>query len=168
MAASKLTLSQVMERLWLRIGLPDASGCRRWLGPLDRHGYAERVRLGGQRIRAYALAWRATYHGPTKPGAETFRHSCDHPWCCEPSHVYPGTNFENVLDMLRRGRNPAGECHYKAKLSDATIAEIRARLRTGMRGLGRRLAAEYGMTETAISAIKNHRNRTGGSPWRAN
>lgn len=43
------------------------------------------------------------------------------------------------------------------KLTPAQVAEIRERLRTGTHGIGKLLAAEYGVTDGLISAIKTGR-----------
>lgn len=33
------------------------------------------------------------------------RHTCDNPRCCNPKHLLPGTNYDNVQDMISRGRH---------------------------------------------------------------
>lgn len=33
------------------------------------------------------------------------RHTCDNPPCCNPKHLIPGTHYDNVHDMLSRGRH---------------------------------------------------------------
>ena len=132
-------LQDLAVRFWAKVGPPDENGCRPWLACRNELGYGE-FRVDGESIRAQGLAWRLTYHGPTKPGAEIFRHSCDHTWCAEPSHVYPGTRAENSADMVTRGRSPAGERsgarkhpellargeqHGMAKLTAQAVRQIR-------------------------------------------
>jgi hypothetical protein len=60
-----------------------------------------------------------------------------------------------MIDMCDKGRHGdiAGEKHPLAKLSAKQVASIRKRL--GPHGMGRKLAAEYGVAETTISAIKH-------------
>jgi hypothetical protein len=31
-------------------------------------------------------------------------HSCDKPLCCNPDHIWVGSQYENVHDMLTKGR----------------------------------------------------------------
>lgn len=107
MARPKLTPEERIRRFWARVGPPDAHGCRKWTGATTL-GYGN-AWDGERGVQAHAFAWRLTYHGPTKPGAEIFRHSCDHPWCCEPAHAYPGTHAENIADRDAKGRQASGD-----------------------------------------------------------
>ena len=36
------------------------------------------------------------------------RHSCDNPRCCNPNHLSVGTQRDNILDMVKRGRWKGG------------------------------------------------------------
>lgn len=44
-------------------------------------------------------------------------HTCDESFCCNPRHLYAGTQHDNVRDAVRRGRMRG--------VSDEVIAEIR-------------------------------------------
>jgi hypothetical protein len=50
-------------------------------------------------------------------------HTCDNPPCCNPAHLFPGTNSDNVQDALSKGRfiMPSGDSHY-SKHSPERIA----------------------------------------------
>lgn len=39
-----------------------------------------------------------------KPG-DVVRHTCDNPWCVEPTHLILGTQTDNVQDSVDRGRH---------------------------------------------------------------
>jgi len=86
-------------------------------------------------------------------------HSCDNPACCNPAHLFEATHADNIADMNAKGRNvwqrhperkPRGERVNTAWLSAEQVAEIRTRYR---RGDGVQLAAEYGVSKTAISRV---------------
>jgi len=98
---------------WSNVGPPDANGCRLWLGYRGKPGYGVFKQRG-----AHRTAWRLTYQGPTKPGAEHYRHSCDNPPCCEPSHIYPGTHTDNMRDRSARGRHPRIGAPHKTVCSN--------------------------------------------------
>lgn len=98
--------------------------------------------------------------------------------CVNPSHMRTGTNAENVADMNKKGRrwtlarprpvrekvknaSPVftgflgGEGNLQAKLTDADVLEIRARLRAGNTCVA--IARDFKVHYTQISRIKNRR-----------
>lgn len=60
-------------------------------------------------------------------------------------------------DSITKGRFPIGERHVNAKLSDDAVREILSSYR---RGIGKALAEKYGVSQTLISMIVNHKRRT--------
>ena len=56
-------------------------------------------------------------------------HKCDNPPCCNPKHLFLGTNKDNILDAAKKGRliypSLKGEFHPGAKLTDGIVIEIR-------------------------------------------
>jgi hypothetical protein len=85
-------------------------------------------------------------------------HTCDNPPCFNPAHLFPGTDLDNVRDAVAKGRGfrppvGIGERNGRAKLTEQAVAEIRARLQDGTRGIQQRLAEEYGVSKSAINFI---------------
>lgn len=67
------------------------------------------------------------------------------------------THSENMKHARRTGLlNQWGEANPSAKLTESNVREIRARLAAGETGLS--LAAQYGVTSSVISSIKNRRS----------
>lgn len=127
----------------------EASGCRNWIGPTDKHGYGK-ITVNNKPERAHRVAY-ATFVEPTR-GLHVL-HRCDNRRCINPAHLFLGTNADNTADRNAKGRQARGEGHARARL---TAADVRA-----IRGSGRRiadLAAEYGVGETAISNIIHRRS----------
>lgn len=75
-------------------------------------------------------------------------HSCDNGFCCNPEHLFLGTQVDNVRDRDFKGRQRStkgdehyarrepwrlsrGEGHYKAKLTESDVKEIRQRFKKG-------------------------------------
>jgi len=160
MADIELTPDQV-NRFWTKVGPPDENGCRPWLASKWTRGYGQ-FGVAGRPVGAHRLAWLLTY-GPAWPGA-VFRHSCDHPWCCEPTHITPGTQVENLAEAVARGRLPIGdqswprlhreriargEQHGNAKLTVAMVLAIRE-----APGSQAAIAAEFGVSQQTVSKLK--------------
>ena len=68
-----------------------------------------------------------------------------------PSHLFDGTQAENVADRDMKGRRPPpqGVANGRAKLTDVAIRAIRVDSR-----FLRKIAADYGMHMSVISKIK--------------
>ena len=59
-----------------------------------------RALFKGKRVLAYRLAYQAVY-GEIPHGMNVL-HRCDNERCCNPEHLYLGTNRDNVLDFVKR------------------------------------------------------------------
>jgi hypothetical protein len=140
------------SRVWRRVNYGEP-GCWPWTGHTDADGYGF-FQFEKRTCRATREVWRLI-HG-TYPTLAC--HACDNPGCCRPSHLYDGTPQSNMDDMHRRGRaRPVwgglhGERSPAAKLAVEQIDAIRARYATG-HVTQTALAREYGVTQSAISAI---------------
>lgn len=139
-----MTRKNVPYDLFRRL-TPDGE-CFIYTGMKNNKGYGV-MSWQGKLSMTHRLAWYFA-NGPIPPGAYIL-HSCDRPACCNPRHLRPGTNRENIDDMLARGRSHHGEKHYRAKLSAQDVREIRS-----VRGWNhRQLAALYGVKWRAIQKI---------------
>lgn len=63
------------------------------------------------------------------------------------------TQANNLMDKIAHGTDQRGERNAQVILTDEKILEIRERLSKGVRGVGRQLAREYGVSVSTISAI---------------
>jgi hypothetical protein len=99
------------------------------------------------------LATRIMYYLATgkQPGSLCTCHTCDNPGCCNPAHLFLGTNADNVADKVAKGRAHGlkGVNHGRVKLTEAQVHAIRASNATGVA-----LAAKYDITEATISRIR--------------
>jgi len=91
-------------------------------------------------------------NGPIPDGMQVL-HRCDNPPCCNPAHLFLGTQADNIADMIakRRGGAVSGEAHYRAKLTADQVSAIRARYAAGETQVA--LAREFGVSQTNISRI---------------
>lgn len=79
-------------------------GCCEWIGYKNRDGYGI-FGARANRILAHRYAYMAL--SGDVPKGLCVLHSCDNPSCVNPSHLFLGTQEDNMKDMGRkkRGRN---------------------------------------------------------------
>jgi hypothetical protein len=167
--------------------------CWPWLGYVraKRSGYGA-FWFDGRFVPAHVFAWTIA-NGQMPADKPCGCHSCDVRYpagsieyrkCCNPSHIWPGTQADNVADMLAKGRsNPASgdrhgtRTHPESRCfgdrngywrhrdlvrrgeqhSLAVLTERAVREIRGLLSSGHRqgdIAATYGVTQSSISKIK--------------
>lgn len=112
-------------RLWARVERK-TSGCWEWTGARSNFGYGQ-LWIDGVRWTAHRLAYVIESGQPVAAGMFVC-HRCDNPPCCNPAHLFIGTNSDNIRDAASKGRLPRGD-DYRAKQRAAMYAAI-ARLGT--------------------------------------
>lgn len=76
------------------------SECMEWKGS-RANGYGQK-HINGKRHKTHRLAW-AWANGPIPDGMLVL-HSCDNPPCCNPNHLFLGTQSDNMRDCANKGR----------------------------------------------------------------
>ncbi len=84
------------------------------------------------------------------------RHTCDNPWCVNPSHVIPGTRFDNAHDCISRGRNAFGCKNGNSKLSDSDVRLIHRLSSDGFSQV--RIANKFGIHQSTVCLILQRRS----------
>jgi hypothetical protein len=119
--------STVVDRLNQKL-IRAASGCLEWQGSTIAfgHGHMSRGARGAGYESTHRVAWMLE-HGPIPDGMNVL-HRCDNPPCCDTSHLFLGTQLDNMRDMDAKGRRVSarGESHRSAKLTDSQVEELRA------------------------------------------
>lgn len=139
------------DRLWRSV--TKSNECWLWNGP-PNGGYG-RIKVDGRPMRAHRLAWTVTF-GSIPDGLKVCHH-CDTPLCVRPDHLFLGTQFHNVRDMVRKGRArfATASTAPRRNLTDEQVREIHRR-----RGLvsTRAMAREYGVHQSNIVRVLNGRH----------
>ena len=108
------------------IGEPN-SGCWIWLGALRYDGYGFAYPYGriGKAHPAHRLIYE--FHKGPIPDGMCALHRCDNRCCCNPDHIFLGTQKENMEDKVRKGRcqDQRGEKGNNARLTADNVREIR-------------------------------------------
>lgn len=139
------------ERFWNSV---DKSGdCWLWTAARNKAGYG----LFSVR-RKNTLAHRFSHqlaYGPIPDGMKICHH-CDTPSCVRPSHLFCGTDADNVADKVAKGRCPQGESHTSAKLTEADVRQIRYDSANGATSVS--LAKRHKVLRQTISKIVRRRS----------
>lgn len=139
-------------------------GCWDWKGEKSPAGYGmfELREILGSRRRYSAHRFSYELHYGNIPNGAVICHSCDNPKCCNPVHLFAGTQQDNIVDASRKGRLATGDRSPTAKLTDEIVRRIRVEY-SPQRGSGcgqRSLAKKYGVSRNAI------RDLLYGNTWR--
>ena len=138
------------------------SGCWIWMNGITSFGYG-RLKHNAKSYSAHRFSWML-YRGPI-PHGKWILHKCDTPSCVNPDHLFCGTNVDNILDMVSKGRNSKGEKHSRAKISPARGEQIGNSKLTREQVVSilddarpqRQIAASYGVSQCQIHNIKSRK-----------
>lgn len=132
------------ERFWEKVLILGPDDCWEWQGCILAAGYGQ-LSFRGVRVRAHRLVWFFTYGvWPELP----VLHNCpngDNPACCNPRHLWLGTQLENIADRDAKGRQAKGEGNH-SKATENDIVFIREYCRDEGYGAQARMAVEFGMS----------------------
>lgn len=149
-------MKSLADRLWARVAVMGEDECWEWLGARQPSGHGV-IRSGLGTTGAHRAAWESEA-GPIPSGMFVL-HRCDNPPCCNPRHLFLGTQADNLRDMWSKGRgrgganpNPLrGEAHPNAKLTDRQRDD--AVLRVELGESRRSVARSFGVNPTVIDRL---------------
>jgi len=106
----------------------------------------------------YRLAHRIAYilhYGPLLPGRWCVCHRCDNPKCFRPSHLFLGTQADNIHDGVSKGRYPSqqGGAYHRSKFTEAQVREMNSLYLAGK--IQARIAEQFGISTQEMSYIVN-------------
>jgi hypothetical protein len=144
------------ERFFSNILVKGSEDCWNWTAHTCG-GYG-RLRIEGKMVLAHRYSW-SLVNGPIPEGMMIL-HKCDNTLCCNPAHLYCGTNTDNMRDSWKRNRQPdrVPEVYgiAKTKLYEGEIWLIRKLWREGRSHLSQRVIAKmFKVDQSTISLIVN-------------
>lgn len=161
-----------IELIGKRILIDAVTGCWNWQGSINTGGYGT-LTVRGKTRTLHRLNY-SRFIGKI-PAGICVLHKCDNPRCCNPEHLFLGTQADNVRDMCAKGRARTASTAYppelglwkpkrepgfkyytpkshKLKLSETQKTEIREKYNT-KKYQQNTLAREYGVSNTQIHNI---------------
>lgn len=153
-----------IARFWAKVHHGAHGACWFWNGSgvPDGHGY---MGLGhrphNQPYYAHRIAW--TIANGDIPDGQVVMHSCDVPRCCNPDHLFLGTQGDNNRDAAAKGRlNVPRPNHTRRKLTETDVDRIKMMRTTGMTLA--EIGKHFGVTKCCISLIVNGKRRVYTAP----
>ena len=148
--------SQEQAHFWSRVSVGAQVVCWPWTGCVLPKGYGV-ITFHQRSLYAHRVAYSLTF-GVSLVDLCVL-HTCDNPRCCNPDHLFLGTDADNVADMHGKGRTAVGGMLPQTRLTADDVRAIRVRFAT-CNVSGRALAREYGVAHETMRAI------TSGRTWK--
>ena len=93
-------------RFWAKVDKTPGHGpngdCWEWQAGRSKFGYG-RIMVGRKLVVAHRVSL-ALSEGSSIPDGLCVCHKCDNPRCVNPAHLFLGTNQDNMVDKISKGR----------------------------------------------------------------
>lgn len=116
-----------------------------WDKALNKKGYGKR-KYKGKDWKAHRAAWDEEI-GPIPDGMFVL-HKCDNPSCVNVNHLFLGTNYDNIKDMINKRRD---NFFGAKKLNKDQVKEIRNSSKSR-----EELCAIFGVCKGTISNVRQY------------
>ena len=138
----------VPPSLEARLDESDNKGCLIYQGFIHPDGYGYKRMNGSEPLAVHRLALKEKLGRDLLPDMVAC-HSCDKPTCINPEHLFEGTQIENIMDAVSKGRqtNPR-------LFTDIEIRRIRREYAGGESQ--KKIALKYGVARNTIYQIVNY------------
>lgn len=156
-------MKTVADRFWAKVNVAGVNDCWEWSAAVNVNGYGW-MHFVSEARPAHRVS--ALLHGLIDSMASPLHvlHKCDNRKCCNPKHLFVGTNLDNILDRVSKGRSKSkpqhGEANGMAKLTNVEVGQIRGLYFSSMFSQSQ-LAKKYGVHQPHISRLVNNVRRGG-------
>lgn len=134
------------------------NGCWLWIGAKHRQGYGN-IGIKGKAQLVHRVIWEME-NGHIPEGMKVC-HKCDITSCCNPDHLFLGSQKDNMKDCRIKGRKTCNvQATRRAKLTFKQVQEIKKLREEGM--TRKELELKYNVSQTCIAKILT------GTSWKIN
>ena len=146
------------DRFWSKVNKQDENSCWEWTGALNNgYGWFHAGKYGPR--NAHRISAFLSKKLESIDSKMHVLHKCDNPKCCNPNHLFIGTNADNMLDKKQKNRcgfkRMVGQANGMSKLSDNDIRTIRD-LYFSSKNSQSMLAKMFNVKQPHISRIVNN------------
>ncbi len=134
-----------LKNFWSKVQKGPADECWLWLGAKGPTGYGHFT----SNDYAHRFSWKINCGDI--PFGMFVLHKCDVRSCVNPRHLFLGTAFDNSQDMKRKRRQQRGSRHYRAKLTEDDVRQMRTLAKEGWRNID--LVHRFGVTPATVCVI---------------
>lgn len=145
----------VNERFWIKVDKKKEDECWNWTASKNQEGYGQ-FKIDDKMVKSHRFVYELL-NGKIEDDLFVL-HTCDNPACCNPKHLYLGTQQDNMSDMVNKKRSNKlkGEQHGRSLLNWEQVNEIRELYLTRKYDQNQ-LSLKYDMSQSNISDILNNK-----------
>src|SRR6266436_821603 len=105
-----LEIIDLEKRFWARVKLPNHLNdklCWEWIGCLNSSGYGTISFFGSEFVHRISYWLYVDFCQSDLLGKPKIKilHKCDNKICINPSHLFKGTQKDNIQDKIKKGRD---------------------------------------------------------------
>lgn len=151
-AMKKRRLQTIEQRL--NTYIDKTNTCWLWIQDVYKYGYGKLSVGRGKQVRAHRYMYEK-YKGKIPDGMNVL-HTCDTPRCCNPDHLFLGTQIDNMRDASEKNRigykTFYGATNPNSKITEKQVEEIKELYKSG-KFYQREIGEKYNMSQASISKI---------------
>lgn len=149
-----IDVERLTNKFWSKIKTGQDNECWEWGGYKDRDGYG-RYKINGGPKGVHRIIWTFCFGDIDEK--QCVCHRCDNPSCVNISHLFLGTNIENIQDKVNKNRT-----YKRVTFNDAVT--IRKMYSSGDWPI-RKIAEHFNVSTAVINnVIKQKTWKDGGNP----